>query len=92
MRESAMKLLNLADQIDNLEKQQMKDIANNHQPALSQPPHATNPTTPNPTTPSPTPSNQHASSQSLHMSTIADTLRNNDGQYDDGGSLYNGGQ
>ena len=64
------------------------DIDNNHQHALSQPPHPTNPTIS-----SPTPSNQHASSQSLqtmehalsqslHTSTIADTLRNNDGRYD----------
>ena len=73
------------------------DIDNNHQPALSQPPHSTNPTICSPTTSNQHASSQslqtieHASSQSLHTtSTIADTLRNNDD--DDRGSLYNGGR
>ena len=57
------------------------NIDNNHQPALSQPPHPTNPTISSPTT-----SNQHAlsqslqtmehaSSQSLRTSTISDDLQ-----------------
>ena len=57
------------------------DIDNNHQPALSQPPHSTNPTISYPTTSYQHASSQslqtmeHTSSQSLRMSTISDDLQ-----------------